>query len=210
MRQMKNLISKSLAAMLVLSTQGYAAGLCTSGPCQLPTGGESGNRTDNRVYAGLSWELSGNQGLLPNIQVGFRALQVKSSDTVNGGDISLRLKLGGGLQLDSTRLVYVGGNRDVQGDLGVGYSFASSGFLGTAAIQRPYLKIGSDFMFGDHLFKPYVEINSLAKPNQVQGGLSCGPGYSLVNANDIWGNGSNVIASPSVTSNGKTCHTNFT
>ena len=194
--------------MLVLSTQAYANGLCTSGPCQLPTGGESGKRTDNRVYAGLSWELSGNRGFLPNIQVGFRALQVKSSDTVNGGDISLRLKLGAGLQLDSTRLVYVGGNRDVQGDLGIGYSFARSGFLGTAAIQGPYLKIGSDFMSGS--LKPYVEINSLAKPNEVQGGLSCGSGYTLVNANDIWGNGTNVIADPSVTRDGKTCHTNFT
>jgi hypothetical protein len=207
---MKKHLSYIVAAALLLSSMpSHSNGLCAPIQCELPTGGEGGSRTDNRVYAGLSWELGGGQGLMPSFQLGFRTLRVKSSDSVNGADISLRIKYDRGLVLDSTRLVYVGGNRDVQGNLGLGYSFVGSGMLATAAIQGPYLRLGTDFMFGDKSFKPYVELNSLAKPDKVAGALSCAPGYTLVNANDVFGNGSNFQADPSVTINGKTCRIPF-
>lgn len=94
-----------------------------------------------------------------------------------------RIKLDGGIAFDSTRLVYVGGERDILGNIGIGYSNTSASFLGTAAIQGPYLRAGSDFEITNKRFVPYVELLTLDKPNKINripGSKTCPVGYGDV------------------------------
>ncbi|WP_227539727.1 hypothetical protein [Acinetobacter sp. MB5] len=126
------------------------------------------SRTDNRVYAGLVWSWGSKQGLMPDYVVGFRSLHVESDNSVQGGDINLRVKYNHGFMLDSTRLAYVDGKRDFVGNYGVGYSFINHSVLGTVAGQGSYYRFGMDYDFKEHGIKPYVEINTLEKPNREQ------------------------------------------
>jgi len=198
--------SKITAAVVlaVLSQSNYAY----SPPCELapsscvaPAGGEGDSRhTENRVYAGFNWTLGGKQGWIPQLVLGARSLRVKSSDEVSGGDLNLRLNVFNGFGVDSLRLSYVGGNRDVQGNIGGGYSFADSNFLGTAAIQSTYSRLGADYVFGAGAIRPYAEINSLQQPKNVGGGgaVSCPSGYTLGPVADSGASGAQ-------SSNGLTC-----
>lgn len=130
----------------------------------------SDSTTENRAYAGLVFDLDGSDGFVPDLVVGVRTLHVKSSDSVEGADLSARISYGKhdkGIMFDSARLVYVGGERDVMGNIGVGYSYTHSSFIGTAAIQGPYTRIGTDFEFGTKKFEPYLEVNTLDKPDNV-------------------------------------------
>ena len=127
----------------------------------------SNTDTENRAYAGLVWALQDKMSLIPDLTLGFRSLRVKSSDSVNGADISARIKLKDGFGFDSTRLVYVGGERDVLGNIGVGYSNSNKSFLGTVAVQGPYSRLGTDFEFTNKKFVPYLELLTLEKPNKT-------------------------------------------
>jgi len=89
--------------------------------CTAPSGStSSSSRTDNKIYAGLVWTLNHQATYLPDLSFGFRSLKVNANNDVNGGDLNGRVSFNGGLSFDSFRLVYVGGNRDIQGNLGGG------------------------------------------------------------------------------------------
>lgn len=127
------------------------------------------------------WTLKEKTSWIPDLTFGFRSLRVKSSDSVNGADLSARIRLDGGIAFDSTRLVYVGGERDILGNIGIGYSNTNASFLGTAAIQGPYLRAGSDFEIANKRFVPYLELLTLDKPNNVNrkpGSNTCPTGYT--------------------------------
>ena len=124
--------------------------------------------TENRVYLGLSRELGSGFSATPDLVVGVRTLRVSSSNSVDGADLSARVTLKDGVALDSTRLVYVGGERDLMANVGVGYSIKHKSLLGTAAVQGPHIRAGADYLLGDGSVKPYVEVNTLAKPAEVK------------------------------------------
>ena len=124
--------------------------------------------TENRVYAGLIWTLKDKTSWIPDLTFGFRSLRVKSSNSVNGGDVSARIKLYDGVAFDSVVLSYVGGKRDILGNLGLGYSFTNSSFLGALDAQGAYTRIGSDFQFNDNKFIPHLEILTVDKPNSLR------------------------------------------
>lgn len=200
-------ISKPLAAFIAAGAIQLAhAQTCTAPFCVAPTGGAvegQNQRTDNRVYAGLAWVLGGKLELAPSLQIGVRSLAVKSDNSVSGGDLSLRLNVFSGPALDSIRLVYVGGNRDIQGNLGAGYSFVASSVLGLVGVQVPYVRAGTDYVYGSNEFKPYVEINTFSKPRKVERGsnapLACQSGHVLIDAPPY--------VDPSQIKDGKTCVT---
>ena len=126
--------------------------------------------TENRVYAGIVFDLDGSDGFVPDLVVGIRSLHVNANNNVQGADLSGRVSYGKhdkSVEFDSARLVYVGGERDLQGNVGFGYSRAHDSFLATAAVQGPYTKLGTDFEFGKNKVEPYLEINSLDKPNKA-------------------------------------------
>ena len=124
-------------------------------------------KTEDRVYAGLVWTLKEKPSYTPDLILGFRSLKVKSNDNASGGDLSIRMKLEGGVSFDSTRLVYVGGERDLLGNIGVGYSNANSTLLGTIAVQGSYARLGTDYELNKNKFVPYLELNTLDNPKNV-------------------------------------------
>jgi hypothetical protein len=174
--------------------------------CTAPavTGGGSSYRVDNRAYAGLSWQLDGGNGFIPDLIVGARSLNVNSSNTVNGADFNVRLRYKGDVSFDSIRLSYVGGSREFMGNAGLGYSFTNSDILGTVAAQAAYSRLGVDYLFNKGTFNPYLEGNSLYAPKSVNGGASsssCAAGTgTLVTA------GSPYNATGGQAANGQTCY----
>jgi hypothetical protein len=209
---MKQFILRILAITLFLGQSSVWAGgtpaTCSTGyTCSAPsvTASSSAYRIDNRAYAGLSWDLDGSNGFIPDLILGARSLNVNSSDTVNGADFNIRLSYKGALGVDSIRLSYVGGSRQFMGNAGLGYSFANSSILGTAAAQAAYFRLGVDYLFSKQAIKPYLEGNSLYAPKPVNsnpGSTTCSSGSSLVSA-------SAVSASASQSANGQTCISNL-
>ncbi len=133
--------------------------------------GGAGSKRDNRVYAGLVWTFGKTQNtFVPDISLGYSSLKVKSDSDVNGFDVGIRLGLSGqGIKLDSTRASYVDGDRNLMRHYGVGYSFAHSDFMATVAAQKSHLKLGADWLLSSQTFVPYIEINSLDKPDKDSG-----------------------------------------
>lgn len=175
MKPKVNLIKYYLSLTLILNTSFVLAGAPPSN-CNNDISGnlipscESSNN-ENRLYAGLVFNFDSNNGFIPDFVVGARSLHIDSSNDIAGADLSARIsysKHNKSFIFDSTRLVYVGGERDVMGNIGIGYSNTDSSLLGTIAIQAPYSRIGTDYEFGKNKFKPYLEINSLDKPNKPQ------------------------------------------
>lgn len=127
----------------------------------------SSTTTENRAYAGLVWTLKEKFSFVPDATIGVRSLRVKSNDNVNGGDMSIRFSFANGFDFDSARISYVGGDRDILGNIGLGYSLTNSSMLGTFAIQGAYSRIGTDFEFSNKNFVPYIEPLTVDKPKKV-------------------------------------------
>ncbi len=126
----------------------------------------SSSRTDNRIYAGLSWQLNGSNGFVPDIIFGARSLNVNSDNAVSGADFNIRLLIKKDVSLDSVKLSYVGGSRNLLGNAGLGYSFTNTGIFATAAAQSAFSRLGADYQFGSERFTPYLEGNTLYSPNE--------------------------------------------
>lgn len=133
--------------------------------------GAAGSKRDNRVYAGLVWTFGKTKNtFVPDISLGYSSLKVKSDSDVNGFDVGVRFGLSGqGIKLDSTRASYVDGDRNLMSHYGVGYSFSHSDFMATVAAQKSHLKLGADLLLSSQTFVPYLEINSLDKPDRDSG-----------------------------------------
>ncbi len=167
------------------------------------------------MYAGLVWTLNHQSSYFPDLSFGWRSLKINSNNNLNGGDLNGRISFNGGLKFDSLRLSYVGGNRDIQGNLGGGYSFNQKSLLASGAIQGPYIKVGSDLMINDKSFVPYAELNSLSKPKKIANGSSaCPNGSTLTSVNNIQGinysyytiNNNNLAVGSENVSGGFTCY----
>lgn len=181
MRPKVNLVRHYVALAIAMNTaSAFAVGLgCNpdiSGnyiPCE-----SSASSTENRVYAGIVFDLDGSDGFIPDLIVGARTLHVKSNDNVKGADLSARISYGKHdkfISFDSARLVYVGGEREIMGNAGIGYSNTHSSLLGTIAIQGQNARIGTDYEFANKKFEPYFELNSLDKPNNLDKKLDSPP-----------------------------------
>jgi len=197
----------TIAAVLLCFGQASAWAQC--GACSLPlvtsgTQGGSSYRIDNRAYAGLSWNLDSGNVYIPDLILGARSLNVNSSNSVNGADFNLRIRYKNEISFDSLRLSYVGGSREFMGNAGLGYSFTKNSIFGTAAAQAAYSRAGVDYLFGEKVFNPYLEGNSLYAPKAVNavagtpGSISCSGINNLVDA-------AGVGASANQTANGQTC-----
>lgn len=123
--------------------------------------------TQTRVYAGLVWVFNNKASLKPDLSIGVQTLRVKSSDSVSGADFNVRFKVEDGLKLDSNRISYIGGERSVQGQLGFGYSYTNQSWLTTGSVNSPFNRVGADYLFINKSINPFIEINTIKKPNKV-------------------------------------------
>jgi len=153
-----------LFLVVILSSFAFLTPSAVSGGATVTT---DARKTEGRGYAGLVWTLKEKPSYTPDLILGYRSLKVKSNDNVSGGDLSIRMKLEGGVSFDSTRLVYVGGERDLLGNIGVGYSNPNSTLLGTITVQGSYARLGTDYELNKSKFVPYLELNTLDNPSKV-------------------------------------------
>lgn len=151
-------------------------------------GSQEKDTTDNNIYAGLVWNLEDKFSSLPKFTIGFRSLRVESNNTVDGGDISARFDFANGINFDSWRFSYVGGKRDALANIGLGYSMSKKSILSTFGIQAPYLRLGTDLLFNDKKFNPYIEALTADSPDKGGGG---GAEYECNNPNYPTLSGSN-------------------
>jgi hypothetical protein len=158
--------SYKIFLVVILSSFAFLTPSAVFGGLAPPTFADA-KKTEDRVYAGLVWTLKEKPSYTPDLILGYRSLKVKSNDNVRGGDLSIRMKLEGGVSFDSTRLVYVGGERDLLGNIGVGYSNPNSTLLGTIAVQGSYARLGTDYELNKSKFVPYLELNTLGNPKKV-------------------------------------------
>lgn len=166
-----------LAACLVAVAGGAVAGRPTA---TVIASGASEKQTN--AYAGLAWTLGAKKSpMVPEVVVGVRSLTVNSSNRVNKGvDLSARFAFNNGLTLDSTRLSYVGGKRDMLGAVGIGYSYANKSFLTTLAAQGSYARLGLDYELANGNFLPYFDLLTVKQPKKVNPGLVCSnPNYPV-------------------------------
>ena len=154
--------------------------------------------TDTRAYAGLVWTLGKDFKKTPELSLGLSAIKQESgyaftdswdttfpvnqpSESVEGGlDWSLRINFDNGVAVDSTRLLYLNGDRDLLGNVGLGYSFAENLPFGTIGVQAPYSRIGVDVALDNGtLTTPefFVELLTLDKEDRLIGDYSCSIGY---------------------------------
>ena len=159
--------SYKLFLVVILSSFAFLTPSAVFGGAAPPPTFSDAKKTEERVYAGLVWTLKEKPSYTPDLILGYRSLKVKSNDNVSGGDLSIRMKLEGGVSFDSTRLVYVGGERDLLGNIGVGYSNTNSTLLGTLAAQGSYARLGTDYELNKNKFVPYLELNTLGNPKNV-------------------------------------------
>lgn len=115
----------------------------------------------NRAYAGLKWTL--NEGVQPEVVVGFRHSRVESGGDTQGGDVSLSMKIFNVFQLGKLRAKYFNGQESVQGEASAGFDFTKGLFMGVG-VKAPYSNFGIDFLpKASSTFEPYLIIDTLKK-----------------------------------------------
>ena len=120
----------------------------------------------NRGYIGMVWTLE-KSSAVPDVVVGLRHAKTASDSDVTGYDVSARFKFTGNVAFDSVRAVYLNGNRSTQANIGLGYSVTHQSVFGTVGGSGEHLKLGLDYLYKPAKFDPFVEINTLGKPDEA-------------------------------------------
>ena len=186
--------------------------------CTLPivtgvTNTEGGKRTTTGWYAGLVWELGGQQGMTPSLVLGVRELSVDKTQLVGGGDAHLRLSFKNSqLSLDSLRFAYANGRTNLIGNLGVGYSFRHASPLVMVAAQVDYGRLSADYLMRTADFQFFGELTTIKNPAKVNSITNkiygCPSGFQHLTPQEMKDRGVTEIPVPGVIIDGKTC-TNF-
>jgi hypothetical protein len=156
---MNKLIKSSLAVAALMAV----AGLSHAVPI-LPLASDV---TQNRGYVGLVWTLE-KSSAVPDVVVGLRHTKTTWESDVTGYDASARFKFNGHMAFDSVRAVYLDGNRSAQVNIGMGYSVTQQSMFGTVGGSTEHLKLGVDYLLKPAKLDPFVEINTLGKPDDVK------------------------------------------
>jgi hypothetical protein len=131
-------------------------------PAPIPT-----EVSQNRGYIGLTWTME-NASAVPDVVVGLRHTKTAADADVTGYDVSVRFKLFGNTSFDSVRAVYLNGNRSSQANVGLGYSMKHQSVFGTVGGSGEHLKLGLDYLYKPAKFDPFIEINTLEKPEEAK------------------------------------------
>jgi len=141
-----------------------------------PTVNKSG-RNDNKLYVGINWNFGIRNGA--TAVVGYRAAKVAAGGHVHGYKAEISYVLSGApMGFGEFRAKYLNGGRSVQGEAGVGYSFASQAFLINGGVQGPFINGGVDYLF-DKGWLASIGVNSLGRVKKPIETLSCPADYTL-------------------------------
>lgn len=162
-----------------VSAQGLNCGDTSApfGGCVTPTGTTGGSSYSTEVYTGVQFMFGKGATPSPRLILGARRLHVGSDDKVYGADLSLRFGVNKGVSFDSAAISLVGGSRDVMANAGIGYSYASEGFMALGAIQTAHLRAGAEYVFTLSSPTFFVELNTAKSPEAAGSGVACGDGF---------------------------------
>ena len=89
---------------------------------------EKNSRNDNTIYVGINWNFGVRDGA--TAVLGYRDAQVDKHSNVDGWKVEATFVLSGApMGFGELRAKYLKGERDVQGELGLGFSGAHEAFL---------------------------------------------------------------------------------
>ena len=134
-------------------------------------------RNDNTVYVGINWNFGVRNGA--TAVVGYRDAHIKTNNNVDGWKVEATWVLSGApMGFGEIRAKYLKGERDVQGELGLGFSGAHEAFLLNGGVQGPYVNGNIDWLWGKGLLFSIGAntLDSVKKPKKTN---TCPPGYTL-------------------------------
>ena len=144
---------------------------------------EKKSRNDNTVYVGINWNFGARTGA--TAVLGYRDAHVKKNGNVDGWKAEATWVLSGApMGFGEIRAKYLKGEREVQGEIGAGFSGAHEAFLLNAGVQGPYINGNLDYLFNKG-FLGSIGVNSLDKVKKPKKVSTCPPGYTLDDANDV-------------------------
>lgn len=173
------MLCKTLLAAGMLAYAGSAvAGMVE--PIVTNTGGKY---SSDKFFAGINWTFGAGPKLGPEAMIGFHSTRVKPG-SVKGQGIKFTFPLSGGPQVGAIKLTAIHGNRHLQGELGIGYSFLMGAPLLTGGGFGSHVMFGSDYVFGNG-FRPYVGVHTMGSYRKPSGGTttSCQSGFVLEEGN---------------------------
>ena len=138
---------------------------------------EKKSRSDNTVYVGINWNFGVRNGA--TAVVGYRDARVNTHKNVDGWKAEATFVLSGAnMGFGEIRAKYLKGERDVQGELGLGFSGAHEAFLLNGGVQGPYVNGNIDWLWGKGLLFSIGAntLDSVKKPKKTN---TCPPGYTL-------------------------------
>src|SRR5205085_7807382 len=144
---------------------------------------EKKSRNDNTVYAGINWNFGARDGA--TIVLGYRDARVNKHNDVDGWKVEATWVLSGAPSgFGEIRAKYLKGQRDVQGELGAGFSGAHEAFLLNAGVQGPYINGNLDYLFNKG-FLASIGANTLNKVKKRKETATCPSGYTLDEVNNV-------------------------
>ena len=146
-------------------------------PSTVPPTIEKSSRNDNSVYVGINWNFGVREGA--TAVLGYRDAKVKANGNVDGFKIEATWVLSGApMGFGELRAKYLKGEREVQGEVGAGFSGAHEAFLLNAGVQGPYINGNLDYLFNKGWLAS-IGVNSLGKVKKPRETLACPAGYTL-------------------------------
>lgn len=140
-----------------------------------------GKYNSDKFFAGINWTFGAGPSVGPEAVLGFRSTRVKPG-SVRGHGIEFTFPLAGGPQFGAVKLKAISGDRHLQGELGLGYSFLMGAPLLTGGGFGEHVMFGTDYVFGDgNGFRPYIGLHTLSsyrKPSTNRTALLCDPQFN--------------------------------
>lgn len=101
-------------------------------------------RDEGRIGVGLQWNFGSSQ---PELTLAARWTRTQTDSNVVGVKFDVAVPVLNGWR-PTARLMGLAGDRDIQGEFGFGYSFATSKFMLGLGAQAPYVNGGMNYEFG--------------------------------------------------------------
>jgi hypothetical protein len=118
-------------------------------------------RSETVIFGGIQWNFGASK---PELVAGVRATQSSRTSNVTGVKFDVAIPLDSNTwTMPTFRAMGLAGSCDVQGELGLGWSFATNKPLFALGVQAPYSTAGINYTIANS-FAPYVGVNTLRKP----------------------------------------------
>ena len=118
-------------------------------------------RSETVAFGGIQWNFGASS---PELVLGVRTTQSNRTSNVTGAKFDVAIPLDSkAWTMPTFRAMGLAGSCDVQGEAGLGWSFATNNPLLAVGVQAPFSTAGINYTISGS-FAPYLGANSLRKP----------------------------------------------